>query len=159
MFVTSNQFYVFVACVAFGGVAGMFFSLSAAVKFFLKNKFLRAVPDVAAFTITFAVYLAYSFYAGFPDFRIYMFAGVAAGIALYMKSFHLLLAKSGKIIYNICERKKEKRNERRKVQKTDNGYNRGRGDADSFSSHDNGVSVDSHKRGKIKRKIANFRKN
>ena len=49
MFVTQNQFFVFIACIAFGGAVGIIFSVFSCVKFFIKNKVLSAIPDIIAF--------------------------------------------------------------------------------------------------------------
>ena len=102
MFVTANQLYVFIACVAFGAVGGVLFSAAAAVKLALKGSpVLRVIPDVAAFVVLTVCYVVFSFRTGFPDFRIYMTAGVFTGIFAYMKTFHRTLAKFGKKAYNL----------------------------------------------------------
>lgn len=105
MFVTAGQFYVFVACVAFGFAAGTLFSAAALVKFFFKSAAVRAIPDVIAFAVAAALYVKFAFLSGFPDFRAYMAAGVFVGIALYLKSLHISLAKICKKFYNIIKSK------------------------------------------------------
>ena len=111
MFVTKSQIFVFLACVAIGGGCGIPFSIAAAVKRFIKNRFLRAILDVFAFSVCAFIYVWLAFMLHFPSFRPYMTAGVFLGIALYMKSFHILLAKPTKKLYNkfitlYCKRKK-----------------------------------------------------
>jgi len=130
MFVTKNQFFVFLACLAFGAVSGVLFSVSAGVKFLLKNKFFKCVSDVVAFLPLGWLFTCFSFYFGFPNLRFYMLVGVCVGIALYFKSFHILLAKIAKKFYNILvikiSRNKKAKDDRSKVKK-DNRGNHGRG--------------------------------
>ncbi len=100
MFVSGSQFYVFVACLAFGSVCGIFFSLSELFKIPIKNVILRIIPDFICFIITAVLFVGYSYLLKFPNFRAYMIIGVLVGILVYFKSFHILLAKCLKIIYN-----------------------------------------------------------
>ncbi|MBE7083594.1 MAG: hypothetical protein E7373_03210 [Clostridiales bacterium] len=101
MFVTANQIYVFIACVAFGSVSGIFYSLSSAFKFFIKNKVIKIVFDIFASIVVSFLYVIFSVLIKFPNVRIYMLVGVFVGLILYFKSFHILLAKCAKKIYNI----------------------------------------------------------
>ena len=100
MFVAKSQIFVFIACLAFGGGCGVFFTLAAAFKFFVKNKFLRAITDTVAFILCAVFYITFAFEFNFPSFRVYMPFGVILGIAVYMKSFHIILAILGKKLYN-----------------------------------------------------------
>ena len=45
MFVSFGQFYVFFACVAFGGICGVLFSLAAAIKHTFKNVVVKILAD------------------------------------------------------------------------------------------------------------------
>ncbi len=108
MFVTANQIYIFFACVAFGGVSGLFFSTSIALKKIIKNKWLKILPDVVAFFVITPLYVLYSFCMRFSNLRVYMLLGVVIGIILYLKSFHIILAKFIKKVYNIFKYKKQK---------------------------------------------------
>ncbi len=101
MFVTSTQIYVFIASIAFGGFCGVLFSISELFKNFFNNVFLRIIPDLIAFIITAFLYILYASLLKFPNFRLYMPLGVILGIFIYLKSFHILLAKYVKITYNI----------------------------------------------------------
>jgi hypothetical protein len=67
--------------------------------------------------------------------------GVLVGIFLYLKSFHLLLAKTAKIIYNITIKKLflKVKNVRTKNKKTNSRGNGRRGNIDSASSVVNGI--------------------
>ncbi len=105
MFVTLNQFYIFIACVGFGAVAGVPYS----VILFYRNKFRRyIIPKIVEF-LYFAIiaccFIYYSYLIGFPSLRGYMYVGVFLGIYLYVKSFHYILAKILKRLYNIKKRK------------------------------------------------------
>ncbi len=104
MFVSGGQFYVLVACVAFGGGCGVLFSISALFKVKVNNFFLRIIPDLIAFIITAFLYVAYSKSLQFPNFRAYMALGVLLGLGIYFKSFHILLAKYAKNLYNRSAR-------------------------------------------------------
>ncbi len=104
MFISNGQFYVFLATIAIGGLCGIFFSLSALIKLKIQNVVLRVIPDVVAFMITFVIYHFISRWLSFPSFRAYMVLGVIVGIALYFKSFHILLAKCVKNLYNKCSK-------------------------------------------------------
>lgn len=100
MFVAKSQIYVFIACFALGGGCGIFFSLAAAFKFFIKNKYVRAIPDTIAFILCAVFYVIFAYSLKFPSFRVYMPFGVILGIAVYMKSFHIILAIIWKKLYN-----------------------------------------------------------
>ena len=111
MFVTSGQFYVFVACVCFGGCTSILFSISALIKNYISNRLIKILPDVICFLLISVLYVLYSHALNFPDFRVYMIVGVLFGIFTYLKSFHILLAKMVKKLYNIMD-KKLRRNKR-----------------------------------------------
>ena len=158
MFVTKSQIFIFIACLSFGGVCGIFYSFSAAVKYFIKNKFIKAIPDVIASLFIALIYVNFSFSINFPNVRAYMMAGVFVGIFLYLKSFHILLAKNSEKIYNICKnkilkakdvRKQSKRkntNNRRKGKKAYRGKHGGRSFVAIDSSNSYGVSINTYRR-------------
>ncbi len=101
MFVSSGQFYVFIACVAFGGGVGVIFSISSLIKVKISNVIIRVVPDFIAFLIISVLYVLYAHKLYFPNFRLYMPIGVIVGIIIYFKSFHILLANCVKKLYNL----------------------------------------------------------
>lgn len=150
MFVTKNQIFVFIACVAFGGIGGILFSFSAGIKSFIKNRVLKCLPDLISMLILGAVFCLYSHFLNFPNLRTYMIAGVFIGNVLYFKSFHILLAKCVKKFYNIIEQKINRRrkvkDERIKVKKINNRNNRRGGVVASDFAIDNGVSVSVNRR-------------
>ena len=148
MFVTKHQFYVFVACVAFGGISGITFSISNTIKFCIKNKPVKTLLDVLAFLIVASAYVLFSHQLNFPNIRVFMIAGVFVGILLYFKSFHIILAKYLKKLYNIIDknikRKKKAKDERIKVKKGDS-LNNSRGSTSRGSVAFNyGLSTNIH---------------
>ena len=104
MFVTKHQFYVFIACISFGGISGLMFSATQTLKYYIKNKLIKVVLDVFVFIALAGGYVLYSHVLKFPNTRIYMLAGVFLGIVLYFKSFHIILAKYLKKLYNIVSK-------------------------------------------------------
>ena len=107
------QLYVFIACVGFGGVSGILFSVSRLIYSATGNRIVKAITDIAVCIICTAAYLLYSYALKFPSFRAYMPVGVFTGIAAYMKSFHITVANLLQMTYNkikakIKQRKKEK---------------------------------------------------
>ena len=105
MFVSENQFFVFIACLSFGVSFGFLFSISKLIKSRIPNVFFRILPDLVFFLLLSVIYALYSHYMKFPNFRAYMIVGVVLGILIYLKSLHILLAKYLKIAYNILGRK------------------------------------------------------
>ena len=147
MFVSKNQIYVFIACVAFGGIAGVVFSVASILKLPFKNKILLALPDFLSFVFLSFLYLGFSTSLRFPTIRLFMPIGVLVGIYLYFKSFNIILAKWFKKIYNISVKKFVKVfYDRRKSKKTDSCRHRGGGGASSGTSDGNDLSVNINKR-------------
>lgn len=112
MNVTANQFYVFISCLAFGGVTGIIYSLFGLIKFSVKIKAIKVIEDILFFVIFTAGYIIYSYIMGFPSIRAYMLFGAVLGLYLYGKSFNFILAKSGKMTYNIINNKLRKKKDR-----------------------------------------------
>jgi len=86
MFVTANQFGVFVACFSLGSICGILFSVSALFKFVIKNRAINWIFDVLAFVVTGFIFVVLSHRLLFPDYRIYMSVGVFVGVIAYLKS-------------------------------------------------------------------------
>ncbi len=120
MFVAKNQIFVFIACVAIGGIGGVFFTLSACIKVFFKNGALRIIPDIVAFIAFSVFYALVSYNLGFPSFRLYMAAGVFIGLVAYMKSFNNILAIWAKKLYNITVKKIVARKKKSKASSKEN---------------------------------------
>ena len=115
MFVTKSQFYVFIACVGLGAACGVLFSVSSAIKKAVKLYPVGVVSDFAAFLLTTGAFVFFAYSSGFPDFRFYMCAAVLLGIFGYMKSFDIIVAKSGKKAYNLLRKVKFKKKRKRRV--------------------------------------------
>ena len=148
MFVTRSQIFVFIACFAFGGLSAIFLSLSAGIKFFLKNKVLKIVVDVIFCLPMCVMYPLFAHKLFFPNFRIYMMIGVFLGVLAYLKSFHILLAKFTKKIYNIIKEKKVKgkdgakeANKRRKSKKVGHCWHSRCGASNSNFDNRNDIST------------------
>ena len=92
MFVTKNQIYVFLACISFGAVAGVLFTLFSPVKSAIKNKWVVAVIDFIIFASISVLYVLFALKMKFPSLMPYMILGVFVGLLAYMKSFHIILA-------------------------------------------------------------------
>lgn len=100
MFVTLNQIYVFISCIAFGGVVGIFYTPILLLKDKNGSSLIVITLEISYFLIISICFLGYSFVLNFPSLRAYMILGVFVGIFLYVKSFHIMLAKVCKKIYN-----------------------------------------------------------
>ncbi len=123
MFVTLNQFYLFIACVAFGGVVGVIYTPILLVKEKVGSLILEFFLDFIYFFCIAFLFSKYSFSLHFPSLRGYMIAGVFLGIILYVKSFHITLAKVCKRVYNILKKNfhsKVCKDDRRKNEKINN---------------------------------------
>ena len=120
MFVAKNQIFVFIACLAIGGVGGVFFTVSAFLKVFIRNRVLRIIPDVAAFVAFSALYVFAAYNLAFPNFRLYMAVGAVIGLVVYMKSFNNILALWVKKLYNISVRKIVARKRKSKASSKEN---------------------------------------
>ncbi len=142
MFVSSGQIYVFLSCVAFGGVSGSVVGFSESIKKICKNKILSVIISVISFIIVGFLYVAYSSRMKFPSLRWYMIVGVLAGIVAYFKSFHIILAKCEKLIYNIIVKIFSKvKNGPSKSKKSDNRNDGGSRASCGNTGVHNGISV------------------
>ncbi len=146
MFVSKNQFYIFIACFVFGAFCGFVFGTTELFRRGIKKKVFHFITDlifVSGFSVLFSIY---SYKMNFSNLRAYMFLGVLLGFIAYLKSFNIILANLLKKFYNIIKpkikRRKVKRHDRRKSKKGDSGNN-GRGSAPSNNfARNHGVSND-----------------
>ncbi len=147
MFVTKNQIFIFITCIAFGVVGGAILSLFSFVKIKLKNSIVIFVVDLFSFIVITFLYVLFSLRMEFTDFRLYMTIGVFVGIAGYLKSFHIIVAKCLKKIYNIIEKRYRKvKNDRIKSKKTNCCGDGGGGNASRYVNVNMDLPVDSNKR-------------
>ena len=144
MFVSLNQFYVFLACVTFGAIGGALFSIFAPIKWFLKSKIFDAILDVFCMIVLSVVFSVFSYKYNFPNLRAYMIFGALIGLTMYLKSFHRILAKFAKKFYNIIVQKFKKgmgkKNDRNKSKKANSSVNSGGSITAIYSSDNNGLS-------------------
>ena len=146
MFVSKNQFYIFVACFVFGVICAFIFAFLGLFNKVIKNKIFRFIADViliSAFSVLFSIY---SYKMSFSNLRAYMLLGVLIGFICYLKSFHIILANLSKKFYNIIKQKiilnKVKKNDRRKSKKSDSGNNGGGSTPSRHLARNNGISND-----------------
>lgn len=119
MFVSSGQFFVFLACIAFGGLSGIVFILFSPLKRTIKSTIIDNVIDFISMCVIAFLYLLFAKFYKFPSLRAYMIIGVLLGIFCYFKSFNIILAKARKKFYNIIIKyKRRKGNGRTKVKKS-----------------------------------------
>ncbi len=111
--ISHNQIYVFIACLAFGGIFAIFLAIISLIKDRLKNVVIKAMLDLLFFVLVSIAYLIYSSWLKFPSLRAYMICGVFAGILLSLENFKVILAKFVDIVYNIFKRKKAKNDNER----------------------------------------------
>ena len=116
MFVSSGQFYVFLACFSFGAASGILLSISSAIKYFVKNKIIKIILDAVFLAPIGILFSLYSLKLNFPSLRGYMTIAIFIGMLAYLKSFHIILAKCAKNIYNrIIEKKVNSKDGKTKV--------------------------------------------
>ncbi|MBQ7339997.1 MAG: hypothetical protein IJW43_03995 [Clostridia bacterium] len=108
MFVTANQLYVFLSCLSFGACFGVFRTLAILIKEKTSKNAIKGVVEITYFILLSFGFVLYSYIVKMPNLRVYMIVGVLLGNFLYVKSFHYILAKSIKRVYNILERRKIK---------------------------------------------------
>ena len=129
MFVSKNQFYIFVACFVFGAVCGVVFGLTGIFRRVIKNKIFHFIGDIIFISLFSMLFSIYSYKMEFSNLRAYMLLGVLLGFISYLKSFHIILANLIKKFYNIIKAKikiqKVKKYDRRKSKKNDSGNNGG----------------------------------
>ena len=126
MFVASGQIIYFLQSVAIGGVSGIVYSIFRGVNFLLKRlKPIKVVLTILFYVVLYLIFLQLTFLLKFPNVRAYMILGVAIGLALYNKSFHIILAKVGEKLYNRINRfiltKKGVGNDGKEIQKRSGG--------------------------------------
>ena len=97
-----EDLYIFFACVLLGGAGGVVYDVFYPVRRLIERKTRKfaAAADVLFFFLFSLVYVAASVVFAFPVLRWYMFAGCMAGLILYLKSFHRILAFFCDMLYN-----------------------------------------------------------
>ena len=105
----ANQIYVFLVCVLCGVMGGVVYDVGYCVRYPFRKSWVRIVTDVLFCVFFAALYLFVSVMMGLPGFRLYSFIGCAAGLFLYLKSFHQIVAFFVKKVYNSFPNSKKDR--------------------------------------------------
>ena len=105
MFASKNQFVIFVICVFFGGLAGVFFQFLSCFRVKIKNNYLWHAINLILYLILGFLFILGSNLYNFPSFRWYMILGFLIGKTLYRKSLGIILANFIKKIYNVIRMK------------------------------------------------------
>ena len=115
MFSSSGQFFILLACIGFGYVSGVIFTIVFSLKKLFNNFFLGIILDFCLFFTSCFFFVLYANLLNFPSFRLFIAIGVFAGLIFYIESFHFILAKSCKIVYNKVKKIFTKKSPRLKV--------------------------------------------
>lgn len=102
----------FLSCAFFGLCLGAVFELSI---FFRRSKILKG-----GFCFLFCLaaaggFLVFSIALKLQSFRLYQGAGILAGVFLYEKSFHKILAFCAQKVYTVFKRKKKPKRKKTKI--------------------------------------------
>ena len=154
MFVTSGQFSCFFGAISFGGVFGVLYSLIKGIKRLIKQEKISIIIggalEIIYFIFMSVCFVKYRYYYQYPSIRVYMLLGVILGLVAYAKSFHLLLAKLGFLVYNRINKfiltKKVKLNDGKKVQKSNRRKHGRRGIVGGDTAIGNAFSNNKHQR-------------
>lgn len=108
------QIKIFLICLACGVLSGAVYDFLYIIRRAVsgapsqkskKREFIcTAVCDLLYVLALSAIFVAASVYFCFPDVRLYMFAAVAIGFVLYVKSFHIIVAFFVNRLYNSIGR-------------------------------------------------------
>ena len=101
MFVSEGQLVIFIFCVALGFLIGIIWSIFSILREVFQLRIFRLFLDVLFFVVSILFYVLYANLLNFPSFRFYMPIGVFIGLFFYCESFHYILAKCIKRLYNI----------------------------------------------------------
>ena len=115
MFVTSGQFYVLIASIAFGTVLGLIYSILRFITKRVSNRIVKHLIDIIFFIFGAILFSFYSNLLKFPTFRFYMPISCLLGIVLYIKSFNIILAKFFKMAYNKIKKQGGNSNDGKQV--------------------------------------------
>ena len=91
------QFPAFLVCIAAGAVVGLLYDAFFPLR---RCKIATAIADAAFCVTAAAFYVFISTVCAFPDFRVFTYIGMAAGILIYSKSMRRVVAFFQKMCYN-----------------------------------------------------------
>ena len=123
---TVHQFHVFILCVCFGVVGGVFYELLSLFKILFfpwkkAKRFFGNLIDIVFWISLWiaSVYLSFSF--KFPSFRVYMGIGYLLGGILYLKILHKIVAFFKRICYNNIRKAIKKVTDKEETLKKEKG--------------------------------------
>ena len=91
------QFPAFLVCIAAGAVVGLLYDAFFPLR---RSKIATAIADAAFCVTAAAFYVFISTVCAFPDFRVFTYIGMAAGILIYSKSMRRVVAFFRNMCYN-----------------------------------------------------------
>lgn len=100
----ASQLYVFFSCLLCGAAGGVVYDILYIVKLFARGKAVRISLDILFFVLFAGIYIFISVMFALPAFRPYMFVACLTGLALYLKSVHIMLDFLIKTVYNIIKK-------------------------------------------------------
>ena len=100
MFASANQLFYFLESAFIGVVIGLIFEVVNLLQTPIKSVVFRHIADFMLLPIICVLFFWGGEIFRFPDFRLYLFIGVAVGFLLERISFHKSLAKFYQIVYN-----------------------------------------------------------
>lgn len=104
-----TQLHAFFLCAAFGIAGGFLYECLAAIGRLFHRPAVFAGAEIVFCLLFAAGYVLFSLWTALPPFRIYHALGCAAGLILYRKSCHKIVALSGKMVYNGYVRRKDRK--------------------------------------------------
>ncbi|MCI9504334.1 MAG: hypothetical protein HFE26_02925 [Clostridia bacterium] len=102
-----NQIFIFLVCVTSGLVGGIFYDILYLIRYPFRAKWVKITVDALFFVLFAGIYLFVSVLFELPTLRVYMFLGCLAGLFLYLKSFHKIVAFFAQKVYNGINRIRE----------------------------------------------------
>ena len=95
-----GEFFALLVCMLCGVSGGNFYDGASQLGRRLGGGAAAFFCDVAFFAVLSLLYLLFSLHFSLPAFRLYHLPGCLAGLFLYRKSIHEIIAFFGKIVYN-----------------------------------------------------------
>ena len=109
-----EQLKIFLSCLIIGFLGGVFHELFSGCIAPMKNSRWEGrawlIYEIVFFSSFGIAFVALQAILGFPDPRVYMYAGILIGFLLYSKNLRIIVAFFKKVCYNIttkliCKRK------------------------------------------------------
>ena len=146
MFVASKQIFFFIESLFLGVSFGFCYEIFHLFKVLFKSKIIGEIIDFLFLPVLCLGLLKAGVIFTFPNFRLYIFIGVLVGFAIYMLSFHEMLAKVCNLVYNktisFIRRKNRDRKQKTKARICSDGNVHNNS---LFSNRNFGLSVRKHR--------------